>query len=325
VIEGADLELFNRGLRHATTTLSGEALDAALAELGWNDALEEDRRVAVSLLFESQGSANAASSALDRVLTTALGFDEGRLDRGHGTFGVVLPQLGRREAPGQHEGAHCAVNGLATSVVQRCNVVLVVTDVGGHHAAVVVDTALLNLRTVMALDPRLQLVEVRGDLNIANAVTQEPIDWASAVALGQLALGHELVGAARAMLGLARQHALERVQFGTTISSFQAVRHRLADCLVAVEAADALLSASWDDPLLNASMAKSFAGRSARAVARHCQQVLAGTGFTTEHPFHHYLRRITVLDLILGAGNSMTRELGAEILRTAQLPPALPL
>ena len=48
-------------------------------------------------------------------------------------------------------------------------------------------------------------------------------------------------------------------------------------------------------------MAKAVAGRSARTVAKNCQQVLAGIGFTTEHHFHRYLRRILVLDELFGS------------------------
>ena len=144
--------------------------------------------------------------------------------------------------------------------------------------------------------------------------------------VGQLALGHELVGAGRTMLELARIHALERTQFGRPIGSFQAIRHRLAESLVALEAASALLDAAWDDPSpVTAAMAKAFAGRSARAVARHCQQVLAGIGFTTEHPLHGSVRRTIVLDQLLGSGNALTRTLGADILSSATLPAAFPL
>jgi hypothetical protein len=56
------------------------------------------------------------------------------------------------------------------------------------------------------------------------------------------ALGWWLVGSSRAMLALARQHALDRVQFGRPIAAFQAVRHRLAETLVAIEGAEATLS-----------------------------------------------------------------------------------
>ena len=50
------------------------------------------------------------------------------------------------------------------------------------------------------------------------------------------------------MLDLAREHALERVQFGRPVAQFQAVRHRLADALVAIEALDATLAAAADEP-----------------------------------------------------------------------------
>ncbi len=169
-------------------------------------------------------------------------------------------------------------------------------------------------------------MEVSGDVDAALLVGAEPVDWAAALALGQLALGHELVGAGRAMLELARVHALERIQFGRPIGTFQAVRHRLAESLVALEAAAALLEAAWDDPSpVTAGMAKSFAGRSARTAARHCQQVLAGIGFTTEHPLHLFIRRTIVLDQLLGAGSLLTRQLGTDMLRTATLPAAFPL
>ena len=130
------------------------------------------------------------------------------------------------------------------------------------------------------------------------------------------------------MLELARTHALERVQFGRPIGAFQAVRHRLADSLVAIEAAASLLDAAWDDPSpVTAGMAKAFAGRSARTVARHCQQVLAGIGFTTEHPLHRYVRRTLVLDQLLGAGSVLTHQLGSDILgrrAAGGLPPVTP-
>src|SRR5262249_1511860 len=144
-----------------------------------------------------------------------------------------------------------------------------------------------------------------------------PVDWSAAVAAGQVALAYELVGAGRAMLRLAVEHALTRVQFDRPIASFQAVRHRLADSLLALEAAHAApLQAAESatiqaaaDPVL-AGIAKALAGRAARAVARHCQQVLAGIGFTTEHAFHHHVRRVLALDSLLGDARTLTRELG---------------
>ena len=59
--------------------------------------------------------------------------------------------------------------------------------------------------------------------------------------------------------------------------------------------------------------------------ARHCQQVLAGIGFTTEHPFHRSVRRVLVLEQLLGSTRTLTRELGRDVLERRELPALLPL
>ena len=67
------------------------------------------------------------------------------------------------------------------------------------------------------------------------------------------------------------------------------------------------------------------AGRGALTAARHCQQVLAGIGFTTEHPLHHHTRRARVLDQLLGDTRTLTRRLGDDLVATRTLPALLPL
>jgi len=128
------------------------------------------------------------------------------------------------------------------------------------------------------------------------------------VAAARRALGWWLVGSARAMLSLARRHALDRVQFGRPIASFQAVRHRLAETLVAIEGAEATLPAATDQ--LGCLLAKAAAGQAALTAAKHCQQVLAGIGFTAEHDLHRHVQRVMVLDGLLGSARDLTREAG---------------
>lgn len=140
---------------------------------------------------------------------------------------------------------------------------------------------------------------------------------ATALAEGRWALGWWLVGTSRAMLSLARQHALDRVQFGRHISSFQAIRHRLAETLVAIEGAEATLHVATpqDDPDgLAALLAKAAAGQAALTTARHCQQVLGGIGFTAEHQLHHHVKRTLILDSLLGSARELTREAGKTLL-----------
>jgi Acyl-CoA dehydrogenase, C-terminal domain len=138
------------------------------------------------------------------------------------------------------------------------------------------------------------------------------------LAAGRRALGWWLVGASRAMLSLARRHALDRVQFGRPVASFQAIRHRLADTLVAIEGAEATLQSAGDD--LSSLLAKAAAGQAALTAARHCQQVLGGIGFTTEHDLHRHVRRALVLDGLLGSARELTREAGNELRRRGSAP-----
>jgi hypothetical protein len=135
------------------------------------------------------------------------------------------------------------------------------------------------------------------------------------------AVGWWLVGASRAMLALARQHALDRVQFGRPIASFQAIRHRLAETLVAIEGAEATLNLPGDDnPDLTALLAKAAAGKAALTAARNCQQVLGGIGFTEEHDLHHHVKRVLVLDQLLGSSRELTRKAGAGLRARGSAP-----
>lgn len=144
-----------------------------------------------------------------------------------------------------------------------------------------------------------------------------PVDTA------RLAVGWWLTGSSRAMLALARRHALDRVQFGKPIASFQAVRHRLAEALVAVEGAEATLQLATDqNDSLATVLAKAAAGQAALTTAKHCQQVLGGIGFTAEHDLHRHVKRALVLDGLFGSSRELTREAGA-MLRDRGFAPRL--
>jgi hypothetical protein len=319
-MDAEERELFEKSLQQAAGRHTGAELDAALAEVGWQDALAVDPQVAVAGLFEAQGRAAATSSALDAVLSHALGGPPGAA--------VVLPGLGRTGPAGSVAGERLDVAGVATGGLGARDRALVVAPAGdGGVRAAGVDVADLTLRTAAGIDPALGLVEVTGeDVPVRSAADVAADAWPTAVAAGQRAVSHELIGASRTMLELAREHALERIQFGRPIAQFQAVRHRLAETLVAIEAADAALAAAWDDGSpLAAGVAKALGGRSARTAARHCQQVLAGIGFTTEHDLHRFVRRVVVLDAVLGDSRTLTRGLGRDLLARRSLPSILPL
>ena len=320
-MEQTDLDLFERSVHHATDRHTGVALDDALDELGWSEALDDDPHAAVSVLFGLQGRANATSSSLGRVVAHGLG-----LDPSSGAA-LVLPAVGQSDPPGRLDGERVHVHGVAPARLTELDDVVVLSTAGDDVLAVTVSRTSLDLRPIGGVDPSAALVEVTASGIHPTSMPDAPTSgWADGLALARVAVAPELVGASRAMLDLAREHALDRIQFGVPISSFQAVRHRLAETLVAIETADAVVDAAWlDRSPGTAAMAKALAGREGRTAARHCQQVLAGIGFTTEHPFHRYFRRVLLLDALLDTSKSLTRDLGDELLATRHLPPLIPL
>lgn len=260
-MDSESLQLLEDGLRKTMATASGQQLDAALAELGWLEMLDEMPEAAVPLVFRLLGETGAHAPVLNDVVLRAAGREGG------GT--VPLP----------FAGGSWVVWGR--------------TD-----------------------QPSSALGD---DLPIHRVVQGDPVP----VAAGRHALGWWLVGAGRAMLSLARQHALDRSQFGRPVASFQAIRHRLAETLVGIEGAEATLVAAAAEPDdLSFLLAKAAAGQAALTAARHCQQVLGGIGFTAEHELHRHIKRALVLDAMLGSSRELTREAG-KALRAKGFAPRL--
>jgi 3-oxochol-4-en-24-oyl-CoA dehydrogenase len=127
----------------------------------------------------------------------------------------------------------------------------------------------------------------------------------------------ESAGIARWCLQTASDYAKVRVQFGRPIGQFQAVKHALADMLVAVEQCAAVAwdaAAAWSedededevaddthDRHLSARIAGAVALGSAAHCAKQCIQILGGIGFTWEHDAHLYLKRAMAnLQLVAG-------------------------
>ena len=316
-MDADDLALFERSIRSAAERAADAPFDGALDELGVYDALYVDERAAIETLFSIQGAEHVTSDALSRVLGHAIDPEA--------PAALLLPMPGAIAPPGELTDDLIRVAGLARAALLDAGSVTLVARGADGDVLVSVAADDLTARTVDGMDPELGLIEVTGTV-VVDTSTSTVADWERAVTLGRLAVAHELLGASRRMLDLAREHALGRVQFGRPIAQFQAIRHRLAETYVAIETAEAIIDAAWiDGTARTAAMAKALTGRTARTAARHCQQVLAGIGFTTEHPLHLYVRRIFVLDEMFGSARVLSRRLGAEVIEERTLPPLLPL
>jgi hypothetical protein len=321
MIDASDRALMEESVRTALAGADGrEAVDRALRELGWLELLESEPSDAIELVFGGLGTANATATALDDVLARALG------TKPRAGLAVLLPGFAAWDPPGTLGPDGLRARGLCTARAASAGELLVVCGTASKPALVAVAMAAVELRPVRGIDPDagLHALHVQGSGGAAERL--DPAAWQSAVALGRRALAHQLAGASRAMLALARTHALERVQFGRPIARFQAVRHRLADALVAVEALEATLRAAREDEGPDtAALAKAAAGRTLRSVAEHCQQVLAGIGFTTEHPFHRFLKRALALEGLFGSADEIVLDLGRRLLATRRVPTLIEL
>lgn len=295
------------------------AVDAVLAQLGWLELLASEPRAALEIVFGALGAANAPGSALDDVLAKALGL-EPRPD-----LAVLLPAFGSWNPPGQCDSAGVRARGLATSRAPHARELLVVCGADGELALASVPLAAAELRRVRGIDPEGEWHEVQLQCAVV-AGRLDPCAWSEMLARGRVALAHQIAGACRSMLALARTHALEREQFGRPIARFQAVRHRLAEALVAIESLEAVAAAAGEhaDPT-TAALAKATAGRTARSVSAHCQQVLAGIGFTTEHAFHRPAKRALALEGLLGSADELATQLGRELLAARRVPTLIEL
>jgi len=309
-------ETVRKAIADACATPDGNtAVDAVLAQLGWLEMLDAAPREAVDIVFSALGAANAAATVLDDVIASALGTAP------DADLAVLLPPFAAWNAPGRIDGSHLHARGLATARAATAREMLVLCSSGTESWVATVPTKDVESNAVHGIDPDagIRTVQIRGATVVAKRL--EAGAWESAVALGRRAVAHQIAGASRAMLALARSHALERLQFGRPIAHFQAVRHRLADALVAVEALEATLAAAGDEPNPDtAALAKACAGRAARIVTTHCQQVLAGIGFTTEHPFHRFLKRIMLLEGLFGSADDIALDLGRQLLAARTVP-----
>jgi alkylation response protein AidB-like acyl-CoA dehydrogenase len=151
---------------------------------------------------------------------------------------------------------------------------------------------------------------------------------AEALQRARIALAAEAVGAAESTLEMTVAYAKQRVQFGRPIGSFQAVKHRLADMMVLVEAGK---SAAWyaacvadENPgelLEAAALAKAACCEAFVSCAGNAIQLHGGIGFTWEHDAQLFFKRARSTATLLGSPAWQREVLAAQIgLGAGKLP-----
>jgi alkylation response protein AidB-like acyl-CoA dehydrogenase len=138
---------------------------------------------------------------------------------------------------------------------------------------------------------------------------------------GALAVAAQLLGVSQQLIELTAEYARERHQFGKPIGSFQAVKHHLADALLAVELARPVVyRAAWSvarhEPTrgVDVSMAKAYASEAGDLAARVALQVHGAIGYTWECDAHLWMKRAWALAASWGDARWHRRRIASVIL-----------
>lgn len=129
---------------------------------------------------------------------------------------------------------------------------------------------------------------------------------------------HQL-GVLERALELTAEYAKTRQQFGAPIGSFQAVRQRLADAYLDVEAVRLTLwqaASRLTDGLpadVEVATAKFWAAEAGHRVAHTCVHVHGGVGIDTDYPLHRYFVAAKRNEFTLGGATAQLRAIGAQL------------
>lgn len=143
----------------------------------------------------------------------------------------------------------------------------------------------------------------------------------AAIQAGSVALLASCVGAMQAALDLTVEYLKTRKQFGRPIGSNQALQHRAADMLVAVEEARSmamLATEALEEPdaarrAADIARARLVVSRGARFVGQQAVQLHGGIGMTEDYAAGHYLRHLTIASQLFGDAEWHLGQLAARL------------
>jgi alkylation response protein AidB-like acyl-CoA dehydrogenase len=246
-----------------------------------------------------------------------------------GTLGdaaVVVEELGKGLVPSPLLGTTLAELALLAadepdadalgSLAEGAAIGAVVFDpdyvVNGDIADIVIATndGKLERWTAFSTEPVVTMDPTR---RLAHVISQStaPVGRDPGVAdLAAILLAAEQIGAAARCLDLTVQYTKERQQFGRPIGSFQALKHRMADLYVAVQAARAVVNDALEQPSpTSAALARVAATEAFSTVAAEGIQLHGGIAITWEHDMQLYFKRAHGSSQLLGSAREHLRRL----------------
>jgi acyl-CoA dehydrogenase len=168
----------------------------------------------------------------------------------------------------------------------------------------------VTAKRVETIDPARKHAELTFNAASAELLGEEGEGWRLLERLYDVAavyFAFAQVGGAEAAMLMARDYALQRQAFGRAIGSYQAIKHKLADCYVKLELARSnayygamMLTDGGADLPLAAAAARIAATEAYDFAAKENIQTHGGIGFTWEADTQFHYRRARVMALSIG-------------------------
>lgn len=253
-----------------------------------------------------------------------------RLANGEAFAAVACPATSATLESGvtvTESGDSAVVSGTVPGVIEAAGAdeLIVVSGTGDETIVASVAAADAQTEAFLTLDQSRRLADVTfndAPARVLGRGAQAADAVRAATIVGRTVLAAEQYGVAQRSFDLALAYIKERRQFGRTIGSYQAIKHRMADLWLAVSQAGATVTyaarvaSAWqageetiEEAELCSLVAASYASTVAVDAAEEAVQMHGGNGMTWEFPLHLYLKRAKADELILGHPAEQRREL----------------
>jgi alkylation response protein AidB-like acyl-CoA dehydrogenase len=183
---------------------------------------------------------------------------------------------------------------------------LLAADTGDGVVWCALDAEQVRMQPLGSLDATRRVAAVDASGAVVPPARQLRVEPDLVGGLATVLFGAEACGVAGWCLDTATHYAKVREQFGRPIGQFQAVKHKLADLLLAVEQARAAVwdaaraDHTQDDGRFAAAVVAVLAFDAVVRAGKDCVQTLGGIGYTWEHDAHIYLKRASALRSLIG-------------------------
>jgi alkylation response protein AidB-like acyl-CoA dehydrogenase len=203
----------------------------------------------------------------------------------------VVPAADEADAfivPARISGADSDTQGIGLFIVDKATQGVAIQPYATQDGARAGELKLTNAPAALIREDGFATLELAADVGIAAACA-------------------EGVGVMDKLVALTVEYLNTRKQFGVTLGTFQALRHRMADVKMQLELGRSMsyfASLKLAEPAAQRrralSQAKVQLGQSMRFVGQQCIQMHGGIGVTDEYIGSHYFKRLTMLEMAFG-------------------------